>query len=530
MRIFGRTIFRRSGPKKRMSPFKAGVIGAVVLAVFLYLGFTKFANPFSSPYEIHAIVPNAGGLRPDSAVRIAGVDVGTVTSISSVAGKQAANVTMQIDSNGLPIHRDATFWIRPRIFLEGNFFVDLYPGSPSAPDVSSGHTFPIQQTREPVQLDQLFGSLQANTRRNLQTLLTQYGSAVKKAGPSFNRSIQYWLPAYEYTSVVTHDALGLQPNDLANWIAAQATVSGAFDAHPQNLKSLITNFDTTAYAFARENVALQHTVAQLPKTLNAAMPAFRALNAAFPPLRQLARALLPGVQSTGPMITASLPFIHQLRLLVQPAELQGLALALQKTMPSLARLTHATIPLMKNEVRPASSCVANVIIPWSKLQIHDSHFNSKNGYPPHPTYLEVVQLLPGIAGESRTFDANGPYIRLLGNGGTFTYSLGGKLFGNLVNQLKGVDPTPPKGDKRPPLREHVPCETQQAIKTLNDDNNSGAPNPMSTSASPASSALASSVNKVFDAELAKVLQSQHSGLHIAGTPTSTPTSQRSSKP
>src|SRR5579859_3757544 len=165
-----RNPFRRKGRKKPMTALKAGAIGLVLLAIFLYLGFTKFANPFSNPYTVHAIVPNAGGLRPDSLVRIAGVNVGKVTSISPVEGSQEANVTMQIDSTGLPIHKDATFWIRPRIFLEGNFFVDVYPGSPSAPDVKSGFTFPIQQTREPVQLDQLFSSLQADTRHNLQVL------------------------------------------------------------------------------------------------------------------------------------------------------------------------------------------------------------------------------------------------------------------------------------------------------------------------------------------------------------------------
>ena len=40
---------------------------------------------------------------------------------------------MEIDEKGLPIHKDATLKIRPRIFLEGNFFVDLKPGSPSSP-------------------------------------------------------------------------------------------------------------------------------------------------------------------------------------------------------------------------------------------------------------------------------------------------------------------------------------------------------------------------------------------------------------
>ena len=57
-----RNPFRRKGRKKPMMALKAGAIGLVLLAIFLYLGFTKFANPLSNPYTVHAIVPNAGGL------------------------------------------------------------------------------------------------------------------------------------------------------------------------------------------------------------------------------------------------------------------------------------------------------------------------------------------------------------------------------------------------------------------------------------------------------------------------------------
>ncbi len=60
------------------------------------------------------------------------------------------------------------------------------------------------------------------------------------------------------------------------------TVSAAIDAHPQNLQSLITDFNTTANAFARQNVALQQTVAELPRTLAAAVPAFNALECRIP--------------------------------------------------------------------------------------------------------------------------------------------------------------------------------------------------------------------------------------------------------
>jgi uncharacterized membrane protein YgcG len=329
-----------------------------------------------------------------------------------------------------------------------------------------GHTFPVGQGVEPVQFDQVLTGLQSNTRQNLQTLLQQYGKSVKTSGSSFNKSIQYWLPAYEYSSIVSHDALGLQPHDLSNYIAAQGDVSGAVDTHPKNLENLITDFNTTANAFARQNKALEQTVLQLPRTLSAATPAFDALNAAFPPLRTLARALVPGVKSTGPMVDASLPFVTQLNDLVAPSELRGLTADLRPTVPALAKLTKDTIPLMKNEVRPTASCVVNVIYPWSQMTVPDSNFNASNGFPARKVYVEGVDYLPGLAGESRNFDANGPYIRILGTGGTLTYSLQPGMFGQALSKLDGVQPQVPPGGKRPPYEETVPCESQKPITDL----------------------------------------------------------------
>ena len=468
----------RTRRKRRlgMSTFKAGVIGIVVIVLGTYLAFTKFANPFASPYTVHAVFSSASGLRPASLVRIAGVNVGKVESITPVSGCRlrgrvqsqcsAANVTMTIDAQGLPVHKDATFKIRPRIFLEGNFFVDVSPGTPAAPTAPDGYTFPVQQGIEPVQLDQVLTSLQSDTRRNLQILLQQYGTAVKQSAPAYNASIQYWLPAYKYTSVVAHNALGIQPHDLSSWIATQGTVAGALDAHPQNLKNLITDFNTTARAFATQSGALQNAVAELPVTLAAATPAFNALNAAFPPLRELARALIPGVVSAGPAIDKSLPFVTQLRLLVQPSELGGLASDLSVAVPALAKLTAGTIPFMRDGVRPASSCIANVIYPWSQLTLPDPHFNASNGFPPRKVYVEGVDYLPGLAGESRNFDANGPYIRVLLTAGSLSYSLQPGAFGQAVAPLISTQPALPPGGKRPPLQPTVPCETQTPISDL----------------------------------------------------------------
>jgi virulence factor Mce-like protein len=451
---------RRQGRRKPMNRFTLGVIGIVLLVAFLYGGFTKFANPFASHFTVYADFSSANEIKEGSFVRIAGINVGTVTSIAPAPGhRQEARVGMQISNEGLPIHEDATLKIRPRTFLEGNFFVDLMPGTPGSPIAPNGYTFPAPHTATPVQFDQILTSLQANTRQNLQILLSVFGGALKQAGPAYNASIPYWTPAYKYTAEVTHDLLGTRPNDLGNLVANGATVAGALDSHPENLENLITDFNTTADAFARVNTSLAASVAELPQTLAAAQPALTALNNSFPPLERLASALIPGVKSAGPAIEVSLPFVKQLRLLVQPSELRGLTSDLAGTVPALAHLSQDVIPLM-SQVRAASSCIANVIYPWSQLQVPDNNFTPANGFPNRPVFEEALDFLPGLAGESRDFDANGSYIRVLGGTGSLTYSLQPGLLGQALSAINGVQPQPPPNGTRPPLEPDTPCETQ----------------------------------------------------------------------
>ena len=81
-------------------------------------------------------------------------------------------------------------------------------------------------------------------------------------------------------------------------------------------------------------------------------------------------------------------------------------------------------------------------------------------FPTHgPVYQELAKFLPGLAGESRSFDANGQFFKVLGTGGAETLNLGNGVFGSTFEPVVGVNP-PPVRD-RPPLRPDVPCETQE---------------------------------------------------------------------
>ena len=178
--------------KPRVSFFQAGVIATVLALLITYFGFAK-AIPFRSHFEIKAAFNSVNNIKPNSPVRIAGVNVGKVTKVEHVdGGGQAGVVSMRIEEKGRPIKEDAQLAIRPRIFLEGNFFVDVKPGSPSARSLEDDDIVPVNQTRTPVQLDQILTALQSDTRRDLKTLLKELAGGLEGAGAKgFNRSIPY---------------------------------------------------------------------------------------------------------------------------------------------------------------------------------------------------------------------------------------------------------------------------------------------------------------------------------------------------
>jgi phospholipid/cholesterol/gamma-HCH transport system substrate-binding protein len=436
-----------------MSYTTAGVIALVVTLVACYFGFTK-ANPFASNFELKAAFKTTNNIRPNSPVRIAGVTIGKVTRVES-DGRNGAIVTLQIKDKGQPIHADAHAAIRPRIFLEGNFFVDVQPGTPSAPVLDNGDVIPVNQTSTPVQLDQILTALQSDTRTDLQVVLKEYASALKGRGArGYRRSLQYWKPAYRDSAIVADASLGEAEHDLSEYIAGATKVAAALDRSPTQLKALITDFNTTAAAFARSDTNLSAAIRELPRTLRAAQPALGKLNASFPPLRALVHDLRPGVRNSLPAILASTPLVEQLRGLVSQPELRGLVSDLRPTVPRLARLTTRTVPLYER-VRSAASCQNEVILPWTKKTVPDSNFPASG-----PVYEEAVKPLPGLAGESRSGDANGQWFRVLAAGGNNVVTLKPGVFAAVPSPIKGSNP--PRPDARPPLNRSVPCETQQA--------------------------------------------------------------------
>jgi ABC-type transporter Mla subunit MlaD len=107
------------------------MIALVIIVLRAYAAFVH-KYPWSNPYELKASSRTRSNLAVNSPVARRR-RVGKVTKIETKEGSSASVVSMAITDNGLPLHKDAEAKIRPRIFLEGNFFVDLggQPGTPA---------------------------------------------------------------------------------------------------------------------------------------------------------------------------------------------------------------------------------------------------------------------------------------------------------------------------------------------------------------------------------------------------------------
>jgi phospholipid/cholesterol/gamma-HCH transport system substrate-binding protein len=472
----------RAHQSHRLPNWAIGLVMVVVLVIASYLAFTK-ELPWGSKYTVQAVFESSSNIRPSSPVRIAGVNVGKVTSIEHLSPDDpaytaqvgddapqgdgppptASVITMELEEDALPLHTDATMKLRPRLFLEGNLFVDLKPGSPNAPEAEDGYTFPAGQTAISVQLDQVLTTLQSDVRNDLQVLLDEFGNALDKYGGAQGfREVYKTSPgAFRYTAEVNEALLGTEPRDLSDLVVNLDSTIDALGRNPTALQNLVTNLRIVLGSFAAEDEALEAAIAELPEVLEVGQPALASLNSAFPSVRAFAREALPGVRSTPATLDAATPFLRQVRGLVSEDELRGLVADLRPTIPDLARLSDRTIPFLK-QTRSLSSCFNEVVIPWSNDTINDPETPATG-----KVFEELGFALTGLSGESRSGDGNGQYFRVEAGGGTNTVVLPDTVLENgTTEDAVGVTPLPLLGGRpslessaKTPFRPDVACET-----------------------------------------------------------------------
>jgi phospholipid/cholesterol/gamma-HCH transport system substrate-binding protein len=462
----------------RTNPIRFAIVFIIIVVVAVYFGFTKHI-PFKHGFRLNAVFATAVDIKGKSPVRIAGVDVGKVSSIRREGN--TGLVSMELESRALPIHSDATVKVRPRIFLEGNWFVELLPGSPSAKTLSSGATLPITQTADPVQLDQVLDALNTDTRANLQNFLIGYGDGLTRkpnaeenaeqspdvrglnGAQALNKATQRGPSSLRGTAVLNQAISGTEPHDLSKLVASIGKVAAALNVHEQQLGELIVNFNTFFHSFAAQASSLRSTVAVLPSSLLNIDRGLASLDAAFPPTRTFALDILPGVRATPATVAAALPWVEQVQASLAPSELGGVAKGLLAATPAFAQLTAEQTPFYQ-QTDLFNKCLTKVLIPAGNTKLQDGA--SSSGVE---DYKEFWHALVGLAGIGQSFDGNGTYTHfLLGSGGPTVKSAPASQQGTSIKGLPLLAHAslPPQGTRpafpasEPAYKPLVPCYTQ----------------------------------------------------------------------
>ncbi len=270
----------------------AGILAGFSIFCLLVMEFLAInigqPNPLSlNDYTVHAVFADADGIPTAADVRVSGVGVGKVTSISHDPKSPGYSVvTIQItDTHAVPIYSNGFAKVRPKTLL-GEKYVDVSVGSAaSAEAIASGGYLPVAETGKDVSNDEIFNSFDSTTRAQQQQVLAALDSATKgRAGdiqsilPQLQQVVANLTPVarvYEKDQPQTDDifvqlntimqALADEHQQLAGFLANGNVALGAI---AQKDQALVATLQEASNVATELNTAMNPTIAAQRKALD----------------------------------------------------------------------------------------------------------------------------------------------------------------------------------------------------------------------------------------------------------------------
>ena len=211
---------------------------------------------------------------------------------------------MKLDKTVEPLATDTTIKVRPRSAL-GLKYVEVTPGKGDA-TYTAGDTIPLRNASEGLELEDVFSTLDEDTRDNARSATEGFGDAFAARGASLNIAIQALNPFFtSLQPVMTSlsdpdtqlDQFFLQLGRTAAQVAPVATVQA----------DLFSNMATTFAAISSDPGALQATIEKSPPTIDTSIRSFRVQRPFLADFADLSRRLRPAVNE----LPRSLPAINR---------------------------------------------------------------------------------------------------------------------------------------------------------------------------------------------------------------------------
>ena len=294
----------------------ATVLVAVIAGVVVVAGQ---ARSDGGPYTVRAIFDDASYAATGENVKIAGADVGAITSLGITDANQAA-VTLTINSSAFaPFYANAHCAIRPESLI-GDEYVDCSPGTSSARPLqriargagAGEYLLPVTRTSSPINSDIVQNISTEPVRESLALILGELGTGLAARGSDLNAVIHRANPALGNTDRVLK-ILDAQDRTLARLASSSDTVLAPLARERRQIAGFVTNADTTAVAAARRAADISRTFHEFPAFLRQLRPLMADLGTLSQQGTPVMRELGGSASSVGRQFAELTPFARSAR-------------------------------------------------------------------------------------------------------------------------------------------------------------------------------------------------------------------------
>jgi phospholipid/cholesterol/gamma-HCH transport system substrate-binding protein len=372
------------------------VVGVVVLTAAVVALAAILLSGGGKTHRYTVVLPNAGQLVNGDEVRVAGRRVGTISDIR-LTGDDRAQLDLEVSGDVAPVHEGTTVTLRaPSLSGIANRYVSLDLGPNNAPTLRDGATIPADRVNQIVDLDQLFATFDAPTRKGLQQLFKGGARTLAGKEQQANETLRLLNPSLgagqRLISEVTRDQPALQ-----RFLSSSADVVTALAADKGSITGLVDHARATSSEIVAEEQALGATLDLLPGTLRKGNTTFVNLRRTLDDLDPLVaaskpatRKLAPLLQDLRPLVRTARPTIADLRRLVRSGGADNDLIDLLKKTPGLADVG---VPALDHSVRAAADSrpVVGFIRPYTP---------------------DAIGWLRDFSQGSAAYDANGHYARI----------------------------------------------------------------------------------------------------------------------
>jgi phospholipid/cholesterol/gamma-HCH transport system substrate-binding protein len=322
------------------------------------------------------------------------------------------------------IHTDATALLRPKTGLK-DMFLEVSPGSHSAPVAKGGFTIPVQNTLPDVNPDEIYGALDADTRAYLQLLVDGAGQGLKGRGTDLQEVFRRFEPTHRDLARVTEQVATRRQN-LRRLISSLHVLNGELANKGQDLSQLIDSSSAVFRAFASENTSISRAVQLFP-------PALRQTTATLGQVTTFANVLRPAANHLRPAVVA----LNKANHAVTPFAKEATPLLRDDIRPFVVDAR----PLVRS-LKPTADNLATATPDLTGTFTSLNHLFNMVGYDPsngsdapytgaqQRGYLFWIAWIDHLAANLfSTADANGPYRPILLGGTCQTLEATAKAFG-----------------------------------------------------------------------------------------------------